>query len=421
MKFNTIKIIGDIMLDEWSYVKNIGPSAETKIDIFKSYKIYKSLGGCGNLCMNLKKLNINFKLYTEIGQDYAGKDVQELLKKNKIRSFIKIKKKITSQKKRFFINEKQIFRQDTEDTKNTQKIGEFLLKEIKHNDIVLISDYKKGIIYKKLHSKIVKKGCLTFVDPKNKPFFYKNAFLVKPNMSKFNEWCGKFTKKKAFSLLNKMKWTWLIITDSKKGVHIFNSKNEYRTYSVKTVKKTANVIGAGDIFFAGLIHLYQKKHNIFDACLLATKAATNCVEKQGIRYIENRDFKQNIIFTNGVFDILHSGHIKLLKFSKRLGKKLIVGLNSDTSTKILKGKNRPYNSITARIENLKKTSLVDKIYVFKEKTPLKLIKKIRPDIIVKGSDYDYKNVVGSKISNVILFDKKNNLSTTKILNRIKRF
>ena len=58
-------------------------------------------------------------------------------------------------------------------------------------------------------------------------------------MSKFNEWCGKFTKKKAFSLLNKMKWTWLIITDSKKGVHIFNSKNEYRTYGVKTVKKTA--------------------------------------------------------------------------------------------------------------------------------------------------------------------------------------
>ena len=118
---------------------------------------------------------------------------------------------------------------------------------------------------------------------------------------------------------------------------------------------------------------------------------------------------------------MHSGHIKLLKFSKSLGKKLIVGLNSDTSTKILKGKNRPYNSISTRIENLKKTSLVDKIYVFKEKTPLKLIKKIRPDIIVKGSDYDYKNVVGSKISNIILFDKKNNLSTTKILNKIKRF
>jgi len=421
MRFNKIKVIGDIMLDEWSYIKSIGPSAETKINIFKSHKIYKSLGGCGNLCMNLKKLNIDFKLYAEIGQDYAGKDVQKLLKKNKIKSYIEIKKKITSHKKRFFIKEKQIFRQDTEDAKSTHKIGGFLLKEIKHNDIVLISDYKKGIIYKKLHSEIIKKGCLTFVDPKNKPFFYKNAFLVKPNMPKFNDWCGKFTKKKAFNLLKKMKWTWLIITDRTKGVHVFNSKNEYRMYNVKTVKKTANVVGAGDIFFAGLIHLYQKKHNIFNACLLASIATTNCVEKQGIRYVKNKDFKQNIIFTNGVFDILHSGHIKLLKFSNRLGKKLIVGINSDKSTKTLKGKNRPYNSITTRIQNLEKTSLIDKIYVFEEKTPLKLIKKIDPDIIVKGSDYDYKNVVGSKISNVILFDKKNNLSTTKILNRIKRF
>ena len=131
--------------------------------------------------------------------------------------------------------------------------------------------------------------------------------------------------------------------------------------------------------------------------------------------------KFKIGVTNGCFDLLHKGHIYSLKQAKKYCNKLIVLLNSNKSVRKLKGKNRPYNSITTRIENLKKTSLVDKIYVFKEKTPLKLIKKIRPDIIVKGSDYDYKNVVGSKISNVILFDKKNNLSTTKILNKIKRF
>ena len=79
-----IKVIGDIMLDEWSYVKNVGPSAETKINIFKSYKINKSLGGSGNFSMNLKALNINFKLYTEIGTDHIGNEVVGLLKKKKI-------------------------------------------------------------------------------------------------------------------------------------------------------------------------------------------------------------------------------------------------------------------------------------------------------------------------------------------------
>jgi D-beta-D-heptose 7-phosphate kinase / D-beta-D-heptose 1-phosphate adenosyltransferase len=416
-----IKVVGDIMLDEWCYVKDIGPSAETNINIFKSYKINKSLGGSGNFCMNLKKLNIHFKLYTEIGTDQIGNQVVELLKKKEINFCSLRKKKITSLKKRFFIKKKQIFRQDTEDTKNTSNIDKSLLKEIKSNDIVIISDYKKGVINKSLHSKIIKKKCLTMVDPKNKPFFYKNAFLVKPNMFKFNEWCGKFTKEKAFNLLKKMEWTWLVITDGKKGVHVFNDNNEYRMFKVKTNQKDTNVIGAGDIFFAGLIYFFQKEYNIFDACLLASHASTNCVKKQGIRYVEKKDFVLNTIFTNGVFDILHSGHLKLLKFSKKLGKKLIVGLNSDKSTKILKGADRPFNSVKKRIKNLKKTKLINKIFVFKETTPLKLIKRIQPDIIVKGSDYSYEDVVGSKIANIILFKKKDNLSTTKILKKIRKF
>jgi D-beta-D-heptose 7-phosphate kinase/D-beta-D-heptose 1-phosphate adenosyltransferase len=415
-----IKVIGDIMLDEWYYVNNIGPSAETKIDIFKSYNIKKSLGGSGNLCMNLKKLNINFKLYSEIGKDYIGDEVKKLLIKNKINYSILRKKKITSNKKRVFIKEKQIFRQDIEDTINTPDVGKSLLKDIKPNDIVIISDYKKGVIYKKLHSEMIKKKCLTFIDPKNKPFFYKNAFLIKPNMTKFNEWCGKFNKKKAFDLLNQMKWNWLIITDGKKGVHVLNADGEYRMYKVKSTQLNVNVIGAGDIFFSGLIYFYQRNYNIFDACLLASHASTNCVQKPGVRYVEKKDFIPTTIFTNGVFDILHSGHLKLLRFSKKLGKELIVGLNSDKSTKILKGIDRPFNSIKLRIKNLKETKLVNKIYVFKEITPLKLIKKIQPDIIVKGSDYRYKDVVGSKIANIILFKKKDSLSTTKILKKINK-
>ena len=134
-----------------------------------------------------------------------------------------------------------------------------------------------------------------------------------------------------------------------------------------------------------------------------------------IRKVTIKDFKKEIVFTNGVFDILHNGHLKILKFSKSLGNKLILGINSDLSVKKNKGKNRPYNPLNRRIKKLKKLNLIDKIITFKEKTPLKLIKKIKPDVIIKGNDYSFSNVSGNKISNVILYEKKNNLSSTKFI------
>ena len=92
-----------------------------------------------------------------------------------------------------------------------------------------------------------------------------------------------------------------------------------------------------------------------------------------------------------------------------------MGINSDLSVKKNKGKNRPYNPLNRRIKKLKKLNLIDKIITFKEKTPLKLIKKIKPDVIIKGNDYSFSNVSGNKISNVILYEKKNNLSSTKFI------
>ena len=144
-----------------------------------------------------------------------------------------------------------------------------------------------------------------------------------------------------------------------------------------------------------------------------------CGQKK-IRKINIKDFKKKIIFTNGVFDILHKGHIDLLKFSKKLGEKLIVGINSDYSVKINKGNNRPYNSLSKRIKELKKIKLIDKIIIFNEKTPIKIIKKIKPDVIVKGNDYSFQNVIGSKYTNVILFKKKNQLSSTKLISNLNR-
>ena len=123
-----------------------------------------------------------------------------------------------------------------------------------------------------------------------------------------------------------------------------------------------------------------------------------------------------VVFTNGCFDILHIGHVKLLKYAKTLGSKLIVGINSDSSIKRLKGNNRPINNLNNRKELLEALTCVDEVISFNEDTPYNLINTIKPDIIVKGGDYNSNEVVGSDICKVVIFNLVGNISTTKILN-----
>ncbi len=125
-----------------------------------------------------------------------------------------------------------------------------------------------------------------------------------------------------------------------------------------------------------------------------------------------------IIFTNGCFDILHRGHISLLKYCKGLGCQVIVGLNSDSSVKRLKGNGRPINSEKDRKFLLESIRYVDKVIIFDEETPYNLIREVKPDIIVKGGDYTKEQVVGNDICEVKLFDYEEKYSTTKIIQNI---
>ena len=124
-----------------------------------------------------------------------------------------------------------------------------------------------------------------------------------------------------------------------------------------------------------------------------------------------------IIFTNGVFDIIHPGHIELLRVAKSLGDYLFVGINSDKSVKKIKGDNRPINNQEDRLKVLKAIRYVDDVHIFDEKTPYELIKCVRPDIIVKGGDYKKENVVGSDLAEVVIFSHTGH-STTRIINDI---
>ena len=125
-----------------------------------------------------------------------------------------------------------------------------------------------------------------------------------------------------------------------------------------------------------------------------------------------------IIFTNGCFDIMHVGHVSLLEYAKSLGDYLIVGLNSDKSVKRLKGDTRPINNEQDRKKILQSLKYVDEVIIFDEDTPLELIKKIKPNIIVKGGDYIKEQVVGHELADVIIFKFLDGYSTTKIIENI---
>lgn len=122
-----------------------------------------------------------------------------------------------------------------------------------------------------------------------------------------------------------------------------------------------------------------------------------------------------IVFTNGCFDILHRGHVEYLKASRQLGDRLIVGVNSDSSVRRLKGKERPFNTVDDRVAVLKALRFVDQVEVFEEDTPLRLIEQIKPDIITKGGDYEERGVVGYGISKVVIVPFLSGYSTTGIL------
>jgi rfaE bifunctional protein nucleotidyltransferase chain/domain len=125
----------------------------------------------------------------------------------------------------------------------------------------------------------------------------------------------------------------------------------------------------------------------------------------------------SVIFTNGCFDILHRGHVELLRYCHSMGR-VVVGLNSDRSVKQLKGESRPYNNETDRQLILEACKFVDEVVIFDEETPYELIKKVKPDIVVKGGDYQQEDVVGNDLAEVKIFNFVDGYSTTNILEKM---
>lgn len=407
------------MLDKWvsGDAERISPEAPVPVVLEKNY--HSNLGGCGNLAHNLKSLGNDVLLFSTVGSDAEGNEVIELLKRSNVPTKLKTNAPVTTSKTRITGNNGQhLIRLDKELVFNCKESRNDFLTNVDTGDIIVLSDYNKGAVTSDLTTTLSKLQCKTFVDPKKEASAYKNAFLVKPNAKEYKHWTGNdFEVETALQLIKDNNWEWLVVTDGAKGIHVINNHGDYKHF-IEEVREVSDVSGAGDTVLAVIVHCFMQGLDIFECVETASYAGARVVERRGVTVIQPADLNKGIIFTNGCFDILHKGHIELLKFAKNQGRTLVVGINDDESVKRLKGDDRPINDLGIRMENLLALPFVDDVIPFTDDTPYELIKELAPDIIVKGGDYTFDTVIGNDLAEVVIFPTVEGYSTTNILDKI---
>ena len=438
-KNTKVLLLGDIMLDQYVLGKVNRISPEAPVPVFLAEEKKQVLGGAGNVFNNLTTLGVSTTFLTAIGSDSNGKKIKNLIKNDKKSKLylLKIKKKISTTKTRYLVNGQQLMRVDEENTDNFKNeeykyLLENFTKELYNHNIVVLSDYNKGFFEKKFLSKLIKianrKNVPIIIDPKNNDFsIYKNATLITPNQFEVSKVTNSNCKNNidvencGTTIIDKYSIKNVLITRGEKGLSYINKKVKIHSPTKKI--EVFDVSGAGDTVLLIISICIANKVDIKTTLNLSNKAAGLVVGKIGtstlncdelfydIQLSKNKiiklkelkkiisEYKKDKIkigFTNGCFDIMHSGHVQYLEETKKLCDKLIVAINSDLSVKKLKGKNRPINNEVSRARVLASLSYCDHIIIFNKSTPLDLIKSIRPDVLTKGGDYSIKNIVGAK-------------------------
>jgi D-beta-D-heptose 7-phosphate kinase/D-beta-D-heptose 1-phosphate adenosyltransferase len=453
-----IIVIGDAILDINNTSQIYRNAPEANIPIYYVSDIDYTLGGAANVCYNFKNLHTNVELVSVIGNDACGITVKDILTTNQIshKLFTEPNRK-TTQKNRIFIKDDIQVRFDIEDAHDiSTDIADEILAYITTKEnihAIVISDYDKGVISEYLCTALVsfanQSNIPTFIDPKIKNYKkYLNCFFIKPNLAELNLLTGLDTDIEVMlsCLKTKLNCTNILLTLSKDGMLFFNKTSQVIKHD--TTINLIDVTGSGDVVLAVVVYSYLKDKDFIlaseTANYIAGKGVTvignyvttldDITEYNDLRLLKESKIiydtelhkinalsrKPNVIFTNGCFDILHSAHIKLLQFSKKLGDTLVVGLNSDNSIKQLKGTTRPINDLNERSNMLSLFDFIDYIIVFDDTTPYNIIHKLKPCILVKGSDYKKTDVVGNDlVQNVVLFDLIPNKSSTNIISKIK--
>lgn len=464
----SILVIGDVMMDIYynGDVKRISP--EAPVPVFRKITERSSLGGASNVAANLIAADQDVSIMSIVGNDSAGVALKEKMDNCGINTdLLFFLERKTTVKTRFLAeNNQQVLRLDVEDSDEIddgecEKLLVALEEKIIGFEGILISDYLKGLL-----SFSFTQGVLRLAKKYNVPVIidvkdsrvdkYKGAYLLKPNLNEIRSMTGlpARTDEEIIEASNSLRGTcnckYVLTTCGARGMVLVGDGEPFFINSV--VKEVFDVTGAGDTTIAYLVACMVNGSLIRDAVKIANYAAGIQVSKVGtssvywheiretyadkkermhklldsesIHAFRKEHEKQKIVFTNGCFDILHVGHVRYLREAAKLGDILVIGLNSDSSVKRLKGPERPINSEIDRAELLCALGFVDYVAIFEDGTPYNLISEIKPDVLVKGRDYPLDQVVGKDIvesrgGKVVLLPFVPGKSTTNIVNHIK--
>ncbi len=462
-----ILVIGDLMIDHylWGSAERISPEAPVQVvDIAKESSV---LGGAGNVINNLISLGAAVNVASVLGDDEIAKELTIMLKSIGVKTegLITQSGRKTSKKSRIIAANQQILRYDNESKEtitsdSVEKIIKAIEKDLFVTDMIILSDYGKGVISDALAHAVItlakSQNIKVLVDPKGTDYSkYRGAHMLTPNKKEASEATkidivdDASLEQALLSLKEQCDLERSMITLSEDGIAIYDG--EVKRFPT-VAQEVFDVTGAGDTVIASIAFALSAGLSIEETARFANLAAGVVVGKIGsatvtldeieiyesklhqsssdahIKSFEDidrivkraKEHGQRVVFTNGCFDILHVGHVKYLQEAKSFGDILIVGLNSDASVRELKGPSRPVNTEDDRAYILAALDAVDYVVKFSDDTPHELIKMIAPDVLVKGGDYEGKTVVGTEFSKVLkLVDFVDGKSTTKTIEKIQ--
>ncbi len=436
-------VIGDLLLDRylWGAVERISPEAPVPV-VRVDHKTYAA-GGAANVAANLSALGCGVSVAGVVGADEDGRQLLELLQTSGIETtaVLSVLDRPTICKTRILGGRQQMLRLDVE------KSGEFSLElkslllsgieaKIPGCSAIILSDYGKGLLDDSVCQAIIRRArelsIPTFVDPKGLHYEkYAGCDVISPNRMELAAATStdsgdlELLLQEGQQLRTELGIGHLVVTLSELGITLLEPSGIHRFPAL--AREVFDVSGAGDTVIAAMGAAVAAGMQLHDAIRLANLAAGIVIGKLGTVPISRDELLaglasggetsqaekicsletllkraahwrvagQRIVFTNGCFDLLHVGHLALLEQAKREGDCLVVALNTDRSVRALKGASRPIISEDARARIVAALPCVDAVVLFDEETPLNLIRAVRPNVLVKGGDYEEDEVVGA--------------------------
>ena len=466
-EFAKLKVLvaGDAMLDEYWFGDTARISPEAPVPVVRARSAEQRPGGAANVALNVAALGARSTLAGVVGQDERGALLTRALEQRGVRCELYRSPTLpTIHKLRVLARSQQLLRIDAEQSLQgcADEFGSLYERLLREADVVILSDYGKGTLSRveELVAAARAANIPALIDPKGTDFKrYRGAYALTPNRSEFEAVVGRCSDeadllRKGESLREDLDLDLLLVTRGEQGMTLFEQAAEPLTLPTHA-KEVFDVTGAGDTVIALLGASIAAGLAPADAAALANLGAGIVVGKIGAATASRSELQralhsqgsggrglvdvpelvalvaeakargERVVFTNGVFDILHVGHVSYLEEAKSCGDRLIVAVNDDDSVRRLKGASRPVNPLVDRMAVLAGLASVDWVVPFAEDTPAELIAKIVPDVLVKGGDYRVEQIAGGDTvlkngGEVRVLGFKPGRSTTALIDALRR-